>query len=91
MKKFMTFLMLMLSTVQGAYAMNVDEFIDKNIAPVTDFIAKLIFFPIKIGSVEVPIIVLWILFAGIFFTFYYRVIAVWGFKHAIDLIAKPGE
>ena len=44
MKKFMTFLMLMLSGIQGAYAMNVDEFIDKNIAPVTDFIAKLIFF-----------------------------------------------
>ena len=91
MKKFFTFLMLMLSGIQSAYAMNVDEFIDKNIAPVTDFIAKLIFFPIKIGSVEVPVIVLWILFAGIFFTFYYRGIAVWGFKHAIDLIAKPGE
>ena len=40
MKKFMTFLMLMLSGIQGAYAMSVDEFIDKNIAPVTDFIAK---------------------------------------------------
>ena len=91
MKKFMTFLMLMLSSIQGAYAMNVDKFIDEKIAPVTDFIAKLIFFPIKIGSVEVPIIVLWILFAGIFFTFYYRGIAVWGFKHALDLIIKPGE
>lgn len=91
MKKFMTFLMLMLSSIQGAYAMNVDEFIDNNIAPVTDFIAKLIFFPIKIFGSEIPVIILWILFAGIFFTFYYRGICVWGFKHALDLIIKPGE
>ena len=30
-----------------------------------------------------------ILFAGIFFTIYFRGIAVWGFKHAVELIAKP--
>ena len=63
MKKFMTFLMLMLSSIQGAYAMSVDEFIDKNIAPVTDYIAKLIFFPIKMCGIEIPAIILWILFA----------------------------
>ncbi|MBE7713415.1 MAG: alanine:cation symporter family protein [Cyanobacteria bacterium SIG26] len=91
MKKFLTFLMMLLCSMQSVWAMNVDQFIDKNIAPVTDAIAKFIFFPIKIFNMEIPIIVLWILIAGIFFTFYYRGIAAWGFKHAIDLIIKPGE
>ena len=91
MKKIMTFLLLILSGVQGAYAMNIDEFIDNNIAPAADYIAKLIFFPIKIFGAEIPVIILWILFAGIFFTIYYRGVCIWGFKHAIDLIVKPTD
>ena len=93
MKKFMTFLMLVLSGIQSANAMNVDAFMDKHIAPVSDFIAKIIFYPIKYTHgtthIEVPIIIFWILFAGIFFTIYFKGIAIWGFKHAIDLIVKP--
>lgn len=93
MKKFMTFLMLVLSGIQSANAMNVDAFMDKHIAPVSDFIAKIIFYPIKYTHgtthIEVPIIIFWILFAGIFFTIYFKGIAIWGFKHAVDLIVKP--
>lgn len=93
MKKFMTFLMLVLSGIQRANAMNVDAFMDKHIAPVSDFIAKIIFYPIKYTHgtthIEVPIIIFWILFAGIFFTIYFKGIAIWGFKHAVDLIVKP--
>ena len=93
MKKFLTFMMLLLSGIQSANAMNVDAFMDKHIAPVSDFIAKIIFYPIKYTHgtthIEVPIIIFWILFAGIFFTIYFKGIAIWGFKHAIDLIVKP--
>ena len=93
MKKFLTFMMLLLSGIQSANAMNVDAFMDKHIAPISDFIAKIIFYPIKYTHgtthIEVPIIIFWILFAGIFFTIYFKGIAIWGFKHAIDLIVKP--
>ena len=93
MKKFLTFMMLLLSGIQSANAMNVDAFMDKHIAPISDFIAKIIFYPIKYTHgtthIEVPIIIFWILFAGIFFTIYFKGIAIWGFKHAIDLIIKP--
>ncbi|MBP3820131.1 alanine:cation symporter family protein [bacterium] len=84
----MTFL---LSALQGANAMSVDAFMDKHIAPISDAVAKFIFFPVNIFGNQVPIIIFWILFAGIFFTFYFRGIAVWGFKHAVDLIAKPSK
>lgn len=90
MKKFwMMLCMMLLSGLQAAQAMNIDEFIDKHIAPVSDSIANVIFFPISICGSKVPLIILWVLFAGIFFTIYFRGIAVWGFKHAIDNVAKP--
>jgi AGCS family alanine or glycine:cation symporter len=72
-------------------AMSVDAFMDKYIAPVFKAISDFIFCPISIAGSEVPVIILWILFAGIFFTFYFKGIAIWGFKHAIDIIAKPAE
>lgn len=91
MKKFMMFLMLLLMSVQKACALNVDAFMDKHIAPVSDAVANLIFFPISICGSKVPLIIFWILIAGLFFTLYYKGIAIWGFKHAVDIIAKPSE
>ena len=89
MKKLLIALLSLIFSIQQAGAISVDEFMDKNIAPVSDAIAKIIFYPVHIAGGEVPLIIFWILFAGIFFTFYFRGIAVWGFKHALDLIVKP--
>ncbi len=91
MKKFLMMLSLMFMSLQSAQAMNVDAFIDKNIAPYTDKIAKLIFFPVNFAGNSVPLIIFWILFAGIFFTIYFKGISVWGFKHAIETVIKPAE
>ena len=85
-------LFTMLTCLQSAQAMNVDAFIDKHIAPVSDKIADIIFFPISVCGSKVPLIIFWILIAGIFFTIYFKGIAVWGFKHAINnVIAKPKD
>lgn len=91
MKKLMTFLMLLLCGMQRANAINIDAFMDKHIAPVSDAVANVIFFPISIAGSKVPLIIFWILIAGIFFTIFFKGVAVWGFKHAIDIIAKPAE
>ncbi len=74
-----------------AQAMNVDAFMDKHIAPVSDFIAHIIFYEINFFGSKVPLIIFWILIAGIFFTIYFRGICIWGFKHAIDTVSKPTE
>lgn len=89
MKKFLGTLLTLFLGLQSANAMSVDAFMDKHIAPVSDAVAKIIFYPISVFGNDVPLIIFWILIAGIFFTFYFRGIAVWGFKHAVDLIAKP--
>ena len=91
MKKIWMILLMMLTTLQSVQAMNVDEFIDKHIAPVSDAIANIIFFPVTICGNKIPMIILWVLFAGIFFTIYFKGIAVWGFKHAIQNVIKKPE
>ena len=91
MKKLFTFIMILLAGMQSAYALNVDAFMDKHIAPVSDAVAKMIFYPISICGSKVPVIIFWVLFAGIFFTLFFKGICVWGFKHAVDLIAKPSK
>lgn len=86
---FFSILALVAFIQSPCFAFNIDATLDKYAAPVFDTIASWIFFPITICGTEVPIIIFWILFAGIFFTLYLRGIAIWGFKHAIDILRKP--
>jgi AGCS family alanine or glycine:cation symporter len=91
MKKILMMIFTMLMGLQSVQAMNVDEFIDKNIAPFTDAIANFVFSSVTLCGTKVPVIILWILAAGFFFTIYFKGIAVWGFKHAVDHIIKKPE
>lgn len=73
--------------VQKANAMNVDTFMDKHVAPVSDAIADVIFYQLNFFGIKVPVIICWILLAGIFFTIYFKGISIWGFKHAFDVVS----
>ena len=91
MNRLFTLLFTLFLGLPCANAMNVDSFIDKNVAPISDKIAEIIFYQINFFGSKVPLIIFWILFAGIFFTIYFKGICVWGFKHALDLIIKPKD
>ena len=91
MKKLFLMLSILLLNVQQVFALNVDKIMDEKIAPISDAIANIIFFPIPVCGYKVPIIIFWVLLAGIFFTIYFKGISVWGFKHAIDVVSTPSE
>ena len=76
---------------QQVFAFNLDAEIEKYVAPVSNKISSVMFFPLNLFGVDVPIIILWILVAGLVFTFYFRWIGFWGLKHSIDLLKKPKE
>ena len=59
--------MTLILNIQSAMASGVDAFMDKHVAPVSDAVARLIFYPVNICNNEVPLIIFWILIAGIFF------------------------
>lgn len=89
--KFLFSLLALIFTAQQCFALNIDKTLEKHVAPISDKIASIIFFPIPVCGTDVPIIIFWIIIAGIFFTIYLRGIAIWGFKHAIDVLKKPTD
>ena len=63
-----------------------DELIDGFMRPIADAASNFIFYAVEIFGVQVPLIVLWLVAGGIFFTVYLRFINFRGFRHAIDIV-----
>lgn len=91
MKKFFLTLFAFFCTIQKSMAFNLDAQIEKYVTPVSDKIFSIIFFPVTLFGVEIPLIIIWIIAAGLIFTFYFRWIGIWGLKHSIDILKKPKE
>lgn len=91
MRKLFLTLFTFFCTIQQALAFNLDAQIEKYVAPVSDKISAVMFFPLTIFGVQIPVIILWILIAGIFFTIYLNGVAVWGLKHSLDILKTPKE
>lgn len=91
MKNLFILFALLLIFCQNANASTLDQNIDRIFAPLSDFASALVFYPVDIFGSKIPITILWILIGGVFFTLIYRVIAVWGFKHAVSLIIKKNS
>ena len=79
-------------------ATSLDSIIDELMRPVADAASSFIFFSVPLGGTEVPLIVLWLIAGGVFFTAYLGLINLRGFRHAIDLVRgkhadpnDPGE
>ncbi|MBQ2644845.1 alanine:cation symporter family protein [bacterium] len=89
--KILFLISIMIMSSAKAYASSFNDFVDNYIAKFTDAIANFIFTPINIFGAEVPIIILWILMAGIIFTIYFKFIPIWGFKHSISLIVDSNK
>ena len=66
--------------------MSLDQQIDAAFAPIADAFSSLIFYAVPIAGVQTPLILLWLLFGAIYFTFYMRFINFRGFRHAFRLV-----
>jgi len=78
--------------------MNIDESIDSAIRPLADAVSGFIFFAVPVGSTALPLIVLWLIAGGVFFTIYLRFVNLRGFRHALRVVSgryandgDPGE
>ena len=79
-------------------AASVDQAIDGVMRPLADVVTGFIFFAVEAGDASLPLIVLWLVAAGVFFTVYLGYINVRGFGHAVALVRgkfadpnDPGE
>ena len=89
---------LLTLTSHASAAQSIDEFINANVQPVTDLIAGIVFFSLPMFGADVPLVVVWLVFAALFFTFYLRFLNFRGFAHAIRIVRgdysdpkAPGE
>ena len=85
---------------QGVYAAgtSVDEFINTAVQPITNVISSIVFYSVPVLGADVPLVVVWLVFAAIYFTLYFKFLNVRGFSHAIQLVRgkysnadDPGE
>ena len=77
---------------------NFDEKINNFIYPISDSITGLIFWEISFFQNNLPLIVVWLVLASIFFTFYFRFINISAFSEGLkvafgkyDKKSDPGE
>lgn len=75
-----------------------DERINAAVTPVSNAISAAIFYAVPVHGTELPLIVGWLVLAGIVFTLYFRFINFRGFAHAFRLLrgdyddpTAPGE
>ncbi|MBN7798696.1 alanine/glycine:cation symporter family protein [Parahaliea mediterranea] len=74
-------LMLPLSAVAG-----VDAWIDDAMAPVTRALSALVFFEVPLFGARLPLVVLWLVAAALFFTLYFGFLNLRGLPHALRIV-----
>lgn len=65
----------------------IDHWVDTLLSPLAVGLSALIFFEIPVGGTGVPRVVLWLVAAGVFFTFRLGLISIRGFGHALALVS----
>ena len=84
--RLLTAAMVFGACIQGAYAMSIDEQIDKYFAPFSNIFSKIVFTSVTIAEAKVPLLILLLIAASFICTFYLRGICIWGVKHSIKQI-----
>ncbi len=65
---------------------DIDQLINDALSPIANGLSKFIFYEIEILGVSFPWIVMWLVIASLFFTFYFEFLNLRGFKHAFQLL-----
>ena len=78
--------------------MTIDQLIDGALRPVADAVSGVVFYALPLPGAELPLIVVWLVAGGLFFTVYLRFINVRGFAQALRIVSgryaragDPGE
>ena len=78
--------------------MTIDQLIDGAMRPVADAVSGFVFFTVPVLGADLPLIVLWLVAGGLFFTLHLRFINVRGFAEALRIVSgryardgDPGE
>ena len=63
-----------------------DATIDAALRPFADGLAAVVFYAVPVAGADVPLVVVWLVAAAVWFTVSFRFVNVRGFRHALDLV-----
>jgi alanine or glycine:cation symporter, AGCS family len=66
--------------------MNLDETINSWLAPVADWLGKVVFFAVPVNGAQLPLILVWLIMGGVVCTLAFRFVNLRGFRHSIQVI-----
>ncbi len=64
----------------------INNMLEHYMKPVSDFVYSIAFYPITIKGVQVPVLILWLIFSGLFFLSATKFVPIWGFKKSIQTL-----
>jgi AGCS family alanine or glycine:cation symporter len=64
----------------------IDDRINEAVKPFADSVAGIIFSSFPVAGVPIPFVLVWLIFAAVLFTFYFRFINFRAFKHGFQLV-----
>jgi AGCS family alanine or glycine:cation symporter len=98
MRSLSGLLLLLCAGSAGAAEASIDQRIEAAVAPVSQAISNFIFYSVQVNGAALPLIVVWLIAAGLVFTVYFKFVNVRGFAHGYRLIrgdyadaSGPGE
>lgn len=65
--------------------------IDNALTPLADWVSSIIFYSIDVFGVSLPLVVIWLMTAGVVLTFSFRFVNLRGFRHGWQLIFNPKQ
>jgi AGCS family alanine or glycine:cation symporter len=78
--------MLLMIGSTNSHAAGIDATINAAMVPITEAVKSFIFYEVSVFGNQLPLIILWLIGAAVFFTFYFKFLNLRGFKHAYHLI-----
>jgi AGCS family alanine or glycine:cation symporter len=74
---------------------NIDQIIDEAMRPLAEAVTSVVFYSVPVLGANLPLIVMWLVAGGIFFTIYLRFVNFSGFRQAIRVVrgtyARPDD
>ena len=71
-KKFLSLLLLAFPMLSFAQELTMDEIIEAKFKPFADAVSFVVFYPVSIVGIDVPIVVIILLLGALFFTLYFK-------------------
>jgi AGCS family alanine or glycine:cation symporter len=66
--------------------MTVDETINAWLAPIADWLGKVVFYSVPVAGAQLPLIVVWLIMGGVACTLAFRFVNLRGFRHSARVI-----